>query len=126
MFKKVIPFYCLFAIGLAYAEPLDDEHLKGLGRALANYQSCAQIAEHRGDKAMQNYYIEMFNDSFSDINTYPKSRSAIVFEAFNQGMDKLSQFDNEMLGQFCLSRFSLLSRQIQEKKLSMKLMPFTE
>ena len=120
MIKRILIFCCLLNISLSFADTSSDESLQVYGRALANYQVCAQIAAELGDKTMHSYYSEMFNDSSAEINAYPKSLSAIIFNEFHRSADKLAQIDKQSMGQLCLSRFDLLSRKMQEKKLAAK------
>lgn len=100
------------------AAPLSDESLKVSGRALANYQVCAQIAADLDDKTMLSYYSEMFNDSSVEINTYPKDLAHIVIKEFNSSVDRLSKIDKRSMVMLCLNRFDSLTRKMQEKKLS--------
>jgi len=114
--KTVIIFCCLLTACAASAETLNTENLKVYGRALANYQLCAQIAAESADKTMHSYYAEMFNDSSTEINAYPKSQSAIIYHEFTRSAAQLVKIDRRSMGKLCLSRFDLLSRKMQEKK----------
>lgn len=111
---------------MASAEILSDQNLKTDGRALANYQVCAQIADLIGDKAMHSYYAEMFNDSWAVINTYSKNQSYIVIQEFDLTLDKLGKINKQNMEQLCLSRFDPLSRKVLEKKLSAEQIPLAE
>lgn len=116
----MIIFCCLLIARSASAEALNTENLKVYGRALANYQLCAQIAAESGDKTMHSYYMEMFNDNSVEINAYPKSLSAVIYHELKRSSAQLAKIDRQSMGKFCASRFDPLSRKMQEKKLAGK------
>lgn len=120
MIKKTILFCILTKACIAVAEPINNETLQLSGRALANYQICAQVAEDLGDKTMHSYYSEMFNDRSIEINQYPQSDSQIVFLEFNKSIIKLANISLPAMTIICSKRFDSLTRKMQEKKLSSK------
>ena len=67
---------------------------------------------------MHSYYADMFNDSSAEINAYPKSQSAVVYHELTRSSQQLAKINRQTMGQLCLSRFDLLSRKMQEKKIS--------
>jgi len=121
--KTVIIFCCLLTARAASADTLNTENLKVYGRALANYQLCTQIAGELGDKIMLSYYAEMFNDRSAEINAYPERLSAFIYQEFKRSEEQLAKIDRQSMGLLCLSRFDLLSRKMQEKKLAGKQTP---
>ena len=120
MAKKLLLVCCLLNSEALLAQPLTAEKLMVSGRALANYQTCSQLAQELGDSAMYGYYSDMFHDSAAIINRYPESQSKIVYGEFTRSMIKFKRLNKMRLGAFCSSRFSLLSRKMQERKLAGK------
>lgn len=120
MIKTVIIFCCLLTARSVSADTLNTENLKVYGRALANYQLCAQIAAESGDKAMRSYYADMFNDRSAQIKAYPENLSAVIYQEVKCSEEQLAKIDRQSMGLLCLSRFDLLSRKMQENKLAGK------
>ena len=111
-------FVFLFAYSLAQAEQSRDEQLKMTGRALANYQLCANIAQQRKDPAMFNYYSEMYFDTIQAGKMLPIWQVQIIFDVQQKTAIKLITIDKSSLAQLCISRFDALSRKMQEKKIT--------
>ena len=116
--KKVILFYFLTNTCLSFASPVSNESLQLSGRALANYQICAQIAENIGDKTMHSYYSEMFKDSSAANRHYSQQQSQIISLEFNKSIVKLADIEQSIMAIICAKRFDLLTRKMQEKKLA--------
>lgn len=110
-------FFFLFYVSVSFAEPFSDAQLKTLGRSLANYKACSDIAAEMGDSVMFSYYSEMYNDSLLKRQNHPKNLSDIVAIEQQKSAIKLAKIDRVNLGKLCLSRFDLLSRKMQENKL---------
>lgn len=125
MAKNVIIFCFLLTTCLSFATTLNESDVKIVGRALANYQVCSEIAEDQGDKVMHSYYSEMFNDSAAEIRTYPLHLVDIIYREFSDSVDRLKQIDKQGMKQFCLSRFGELSRKMQ-MQMQMKKKKLTE
>ncbi|WP_019613002.1 hypothetical protein [Psychromonas ossibalaenae] len=117
--NRLLIFILLFNIPLA-AATVNEQDLKILGRALANYQLCSDISVELDDKAMFNYYSEMYKYSLLQVSTYSHNDAEIVSEEQQRSMLKLAKIDRKSLGGLCLSRFDLLSRKMQENKLAAK------
>ncbi len=115
--KKIMAIFLLFYISTSVAEAITDHELKIVGRSLANYELCSDISSELEDKAMFHYYREMYNDSLRDIKAYQTIQREIIINEQQKSAIKLAKIDRKNFGEFCLSRFDLLSRKMQEKKL---------
>ena len=103
---------------ISFATPVSNKSLQLSGRALANYQMCAQIAENIGDKTMHNYYFEMFKDSTAANRHYSQQQLQIISLEFNKSIVKLANIDQAIMAIICSKRFDPLTRKMQEKKLT--------
>ncbi|MCG6199873.1 hypothetical protein [Psychromonas antarctica] len=118
--KKRIGIFLFLYHSIILASAVTDDELKTIGQTLANYHMCSKLSLEMGDKAMLNYYSEMYDDSLLKAQDYQEGQLDIVIVEEKIGMAKLAKIDPENLGQFCLIRFDLLSRKMQEKKLAPK------
>jgi len=100
------------------AKPLSDPDLKITGRALANYQFCANLAKNIEDPAMFNYYNDMYNDSLRAGKHFYIGQVQVIFSEQQKAAIKLAQIDKGSLRLLCISRFDALSRKMQDQKLS--------
>ncbi|ABM04095.1 hypothetical protein Ping_2358 [Psychromonas ingrahamii 37] len=105
--------FLLFSLALN-AQPLSDQDLKIMGRALANYQLCADVAKKQKDPAMFNYYNDMYNDSLRDGKLFYIGQVQLIFSEQQKTAIKLTQIDKESIKGLCISRFDDLSRKMQE------------
>ncbi|WP_372880541.1 hypothetical protein [Psychromonas sp.] len=110
-------FVFLFTSFLAQAKQVSDEQLKITGRALANYQICANVAQRHQDQAMFNYYSDIHFDSLQAGKMLSIRQVQIIFDEQQQTAVKLAAIDKSSLTGLCISRFDALSRKMQEQKL---------
>ncbi len=115
--KIIMVIFLLFYISTSAAGANTDLELKTLGRSLANYRLCSDISVELDDKAMFNYYSEMYNDGLLKVAAYSQSGAEMVNKELQMSALKLAKIDRASLGGLCLSRFDLLSRKMQENKL---------
>jgi hypothetical protein len=113
----ILTVFLFFSLAVD-AQPLNDQQLKITGRALANYQLCADVAKTAQDQAMFNYYRDMYNDSLSAGKLLHIWQVQIIFNEQQKTANQLAQIDKEDMTQLCLSRFDALSRKMQEQKIS--------
>ncbi|HEY5715274.1 MAG TPA: hypothetical protein VIS54_02580 [Psychromonas sp.] len=106
----------LFVSLLADAKPLSDQQLKITGRALANYQLCANVAQNRKDPAMFNYYRGMYLGSLQAGRMLYIRQVQVIFDEQKKTAVKLAQIDKKSITSLCISRFDALSRKMQEQK----------
>ncbi|WP_028864234.1 hypothetical protein [Psychromonas aquimarina] len=118
--NKLLIFVLLFNAQLLSAAAAAEQDLKILGRSLANYQLCSDISVELDDKAMFNYYSEMYNDSVLELKAYSTAQVKTVTAEQYWSVFKLAAVDRKSVGLLCLSRFDLLSRKMQENKLAGK------
>ncbi len=105
---------------LAGAKQVSDQQLKITGRALANYQLCANVAQDGNDQAMFNYYSEMYSDSLQAGLMLYIRRVQLIYNEQQKTAVKLAQIDRESITLLCTSRFDVLSRKMQEQKITKK------
>lgn len=110
--------YLIINCSLVVALPVKTQTLQISGQKLANYYTCSLVAKKVGDKAMRNYYFEMYTDASEEIKSYPKDQSAKIQQQYKFGLSKLGKFSQDSMATFCSSRFDSLSRKMQEKKLT--------
>jgi len=116
---KILILTVFLLVSLALdAKPLSDQDLKITGRALANYQLCADSAKKRNDPAMFHYYNDMYNDSLRAGKLFYIGQVEVIFAEQQKTAIELAQIDKDSLTLLCLSRFDALSRKMQEQKLS--------
>lgn len=119
---KILILTVFLLVSLALdAKPLSEQDLKITGRALANYQLCADVAKNRKDSAMFNYYSDMYNDSLRAGKLFYIGQVYIIFSEQKKTAIKLAQIDKDNLRLLCISRFDTLSRQMQEQKMAEKI-----
>lgn len=119
---KILILTVFLFVSLALnAKTLSDQQLKITGRALANYQLCADVAKTRQDQAMFNYYRDMYKDSLRAGKLFQIWEVHIIFDEQQKAAMKLAQLDKEAIAQLCLSRFDALSRKMQEQKIRAKI-----
>ncbi|MEH6454086.1 MAG: hypothetical protein V7782_13715 [Psychromonas sp.] len=99
------------------AEINNNDDLKTSGRALANYQLCADIATSIKDKSMFLYYNEMYRYSLLESKMLPIWQVQVIFEAQQQSKFKLLKLDRNSFEVLCLSRFDELTRKIYDTKI---------
>ncbi|MFT7053087.1 MAG: hypothetical protein ACJAU1_000639 [Psychromonas sp.] len=115
---KLLNLTVFMLVSLALdAKPLSDQDLKITGRALANYQLCADVAKNGKDPAMFNYYSDMYNDSLRAGRLLYIGQVQVIFSEQKKTAIKLAQMNRGSIEQLCISRFDDLSRKMQEQKI---------
>ena len=117
MLRTVLFFFCVMTSHILFAQSLDIDDLKSQGRALANYQTCAELAKDSQDKIMQSYYSDMYADMSLKVERYPAPKSAIVNNAYQLSLVEFTKLNRKNLAVFCGSRLDDLTRKMQAKKL---------
>jgi len=107
--KVMICVLMLFSQSIAWATNNDADEL---GRSLANYQGCSQIATDINDGDMLIYYQNMLNDTRLSILRFNKTKAEEVYLAWNKSEQVLLKIGVQNLQKVCLSRFDALSRQM--------------
>lgn len=83
-----------------------------LGRSLANYQACAQVAVDIDDRQMFVYYQKMLNDTRLSILSFNEDSAKQVYSIWLHSEDILNKIPVSEIQKICLSRFDQLSRQM--------------
>lgn len=114
--KKILTLILLFSQSFAWANnTLSDVYLEqaeGLGRSMANYQQCSQIAVDIDDQQMFFYYQKMLNDALLFSLSAKQSSAKQIYKAWGSSEKVLLQIGKENLQKVCLSRFDALARQL--------------
>lgn len=112
--KALIIALLLFNHSLIWANTTEKQELDELGRSLANYQVCSEIAVIIKDELMFSYYQGMFNDARLHLLTKKAERSKQVYSSWQRSEKVLLKIGEDNLQQVCLSRFDELTRKIQK------------
>lgn len=110
--KKFIITLILFSHSLAWSESRDADLL---GRSLANYDACSNIALTINDEQMFIYYRRMFNDTGLSILSFHDEPAMQVYSAWEKSENVLLTIGKKNLKRICLSRFDDLSRNMVNK-----------
>lgn len=114
---SVILLLFTFSSSLLWATP---QSFKQLGRSLANYQVCSEVALSIADLQMNNYYKNMFNDTQLQLLSQSTENTRIVYATWDNSEKVLLKIGGENLQKICLSRFDALSRQMINHPTSIK------
>ena len=116
LFRELMKLLMIALLLLSHPLTWADNHdANELGRALANYQACSEIATDINDEQMFVYYRRMFNDTGLSILSFHDEPAKQVYSAWGKSEKVLLKIGDKNLQKICLSRFDDLSRSMVNK-----------
>ncbi|MDN2663905.1 hypothetical protein [Psychromonas sp. 14N.309.X.WAT.B.A12] len=118
---SIVLLFSLFSFfALAKEQPVlpNQETLKSIGDALANYEKCQGLAESEGDSVMAYYYQDIKQTTLAENTAYSEAELAYINSEYEKGTLLLSYINSAGLYQLCLNRFDSVSRQYYKAKLN--------
>ena len=110
--KQIFIMLLLLSHSSVWAVNYDSDEL---GRSLANYQACSEIATDIDDEQMFFYYRQMLNDTGLSVLSFNHRDAEQVYNAWERSEKVLLKIADKNLQKVCLSRFDDLYRNMQNK-----------
>lgn len=93
------------------------EQLKEMGRAIANYQRCSALAVESGDKVMASYYADMLEDSAIALKAYQQEQQQQIQAVQEKSAKILVKLNYSTMLKLCEQRLDAVSRQHYQQQL---------